>query len=156
MRILLFCFFCFNMPISADEMARVSKQKTVDELQKLHQSILNNKDLLKSDDANETASDDSFSEESDIDFDDKRKRLTMADVFVQNQHLQMSIRKISVKLQKMKGSHRSMEKKYEQIRIENSQNYLSIDELHVVVRKQRNALCAAVFVAIGLICTHLI
>ena len=132
------------MPISAAEMQRISKEKTSQELQKLHKNILQNNDLLKgrsewheSDFTESTASDDESEDEPKI------KRLTLAEMFRLNQHLHKELRQMVAKCEKTKHNHMLIEKKYEQLRIENSEQYLEVCELNIQCSKLKRFVFAS-------------
>lgn len=124
------------MPISASEMNRISKETTATELRKLHKSILENNDALQNAKDSDWTDSDVLTESDTESEEHKVKRLSLAEVFCINQHLQKELRQLSVKYEKTKGSHKLMETKYEQMRINNSEQFLEIASLMEKIKKQ--------------------
>ena len=128
------------MVLTRDEMERQSKEATAAELAKLHAAISKNPTLLKPRraecDSSEEDGDKLSDSGTDVDEDETftirpaaRKGSDLSGMlFAENKKLNAQVAKLSGKVEKCRSSKDEMERKYEQIRIEQSNLNVELDE----------------------------
>ena len=123
------------MVITSAEAERISKETTAKELEKLHQMIAKNSNLVRQKhDSDESASDSPLDspvedEPKTVKKSKKPSSLSVSQLLVNdNRELQSQVHSLAVKVEQYRASQDYVEKKYEQIRILNSELQIDLHE----------------------------